>query len=117
NRARAWVAAVGFAVAVPGLFLVGSSPIFFFTVIGLLLFGVGRGFFDTNCMPLLRQISAQRYSATGYGFLTLAGCIAGGLVTYGSGALLDAKISLGIVFRCAALGMAIAAVALAVLKS
>jgi len=117
NRARAWVAAVGFTVAVPGLFLVGSSPVFLATVIGLMLFGVGRGFFDTNCMPILRQISAQRYSATGYGFLTFAGCIAGGLITYGSGALLDAKVSLAIVFRCAAFGMGIAAVGLALLKS
>jgi hypothetical protein len=85
-------------------------------VVGLLLFGLGRGFFDATCMPILRQISAQRYSATGYGFLTLAGCLVGGLVTYGSGALLDAKISLGIVFRCAALGMAVGAIGLGLLK-
>ena len=116
DRARAWVAAVGFGVAVPGLFLVGSSPLFVSALVGLILFGVGRGFFDTNCMPILRQISAQRYSATGYGFLTLAGCLVGGLVTYGSGALLDAKISLGIVFRCGGVVMAFAAVALAVLR-
>jgi len=117
SRARALVAALGFLIAAPGLFLVGTSQLFIFTIGGLLLFGAGRGFFDTNCMPILRQISAERYSATGYGFLNLAGCTLGGLITYGSGALLDAKISLGIVFQWTAVGMVVGAVGLALLKS
>jgi predicted MFS family arabinose efflux permease len=115
-RARTWVAATGIAIAAPAFYLAGLSPAFLGAIAGLLLFGVGRGFFDANCMPILREISAEKYSATGYGLLNMTGCLVGGLTTYGAGALLDAKIPLGVIFRFGAIGMAVGAVALARLK-
>ena len=113
--ARAWVAAIGFLLCAPGLFLTGVAPALSWAVLGLLVFGVGRGLFDSNCMPILRQIVPQRLSATGYGFMNLFSCAAGGLIAYGSGALLDAGVSLTIVFKCAAGGMAVGALGLALL--
>ncbi len=116
SRARIWVAATGIALAAPAFYLAGSTNLFPAAIIGLLVFGVGRGFLDANSMPILRQISPEKYSAAGYGLFNSAGCIVGGLTTYGGGALLDAQISLSIVFRDAAIGMALIAIALACLK-
>jgi predicted MFS family arabinose efflux permease len=116
KRARTWVAAIGIGVAAPALYAAGSSTVFSIAITSLLLFGVGRGLLDANSMPILRQMSSEKYSATGYGFLNAVGCIVGGLTTYAAGALLDANISLTIVFQCAAVGMIVIAAALAYLK-
>ena len=114
-RARARVAAVGMLLGLPGLFLAGASSFFSGAILGLLLFGIGRGLFDANCMPILRQIIPERLSATAYGFMNLCSCMVGGLVAYGSGMLLDAGLSLSIAFKGAAVGMGLAALALAAL--
>jgi MFS family permease len=111
-RARAWVAAAGFAISVPGLLLIGRGNLFGLAILGLIFFGIGRGLYDANGMPILRQIAPERYSATGYGLMNLCACAVGGLVTYGGGALLDAKISLTIVFEAVAVIMALGALAL-----
>jgi predicted MFS family arabinose efflux permease len=116
-RGRAWVAAIGIGLAAPALFVAGSATLFPAVMAALIVFGVGRGFFDSNCMPILREVSTEKYSATGYGLLNMTGCIMGGLATYGGGVLLDAKIPLTIVFQCAAVGMVFVAIGLACLKT
>lgn len=116
-RGRAWVAAIGIGLAAPALFVAGSSMLFPAVIAALIIFGVGRGFFDSNCMPILRQVATERYSATGYGLLNMVGCIMGGLATYGGGLLLDAKIPLTIVFQSAAVGMVFVALGLACLNT
>ena len=81
-----------------------------------MLFGVGRGFYDANLMPILRSLVDERYSATGYGFLNLVGCVAGGAMTYVSSALRDSKVDLALVFQSAAGGLLLSAILLLLLK-
>lgn len=99
--ARALVPAVGFLLAAPALAAAAMTDALPVAVAGLVVFGLGRGAFDANQMPLLREIADERYSATGYGLLNLVSTAAGGVMVYAGGALLDAGASLARVFQVA----------------
>jgi sugar phosphate permease len=99
--ARALVPAVGFLLAAPALSAAAMTDAMPVAVAGLLVFGLGRGAFDANQMPLLREIADERYSATGYGLLNLVSTAAGGVMVYAGGALLDAGVPLARVFQAA----------------
>lgn len=114
--ARMLVPALGYAAAAPALFVLGWSDTLAVALAALVLFGLGRGCYDANCMPILRSLVAGRYSATGYGFLNLISCLAGGAMTYVGGALRDAHMPLGVAFQGAAVGLGITAVLLFLLK-
>lgn len=105
SRARALVPALGFCVAAPCLFISSSTTVFVVAIVGLIVFGLGRGFFDANLMPVLRQVVGERYSATGYGFLNFVACMSGGVIVYAGGALRDAEFGLGKVFQYSAVGL------------
>ncbi len=115
-RARALVPAIGYCVAGPCLLLAAMTDLFPAAILGLIVFGIGRGFFDTNHMPILRQLVPERYSATAYGFQNFTSCAAGGLMVLAGGAMKDAGISLGKVFQFSANGLFIVGLMLAVLK-
>lgn len=74
-------------------------------VAGLIVYGLGRGFYDANLMPIVRSIADERYSATGYGFLNFIGCIVGGAMVYVGGWLKDANIDLALIFQISAGGL------------
>ena len=89
--------------ATPGLLLLALSGALWPALCGLSLYGIARGFFDANRMPIVRQLVDERYSATAYGFLNFIGCLTGGVMTYAGGGLRDAGLSLSIAFLiCAA---------------
>ena len=69
------------------------------------MFGLGRGFFDANHMPILRSIADERFSATGYGILNFVSCITGGILIYVGGWLKDAQVDLSRVFQFSAFGL------------
>jgi MFS family permease len=104
-KARAWVPAIGYCVVAPCLFLAVTTDLLPLAIAGLLVFGLGRGFFDANHMPVLRSITDQRYSATGYGFLNFIGCITGGILIYVGGWLKDRSVDLSVVFQFSAVGL------------
>lgn len=104
-RARALVPAIGFCVAAPFLYLSATTNTLFIALCGLSIYGISRGLFDANHMPVMRQLVDERYSATGYGFLNFVSCAAGGVMIYISGRLKDAQIDLSQVFQFAALGL------------
>jgi MFS family permease len=104
-RARALVPALGFCAAAPFLYLSATTNTLPIALVGLSVYGLSRGFFDANHMPVMRQLVDERYSATGYGFLNFVSCAAGGLMIYISGRLKDAQIDLSNVFQFAALGL------------
>lgn len=84
---RAFVQAIGFLVAGPFLFLTGVAstvPVF---IAALVLFGVGRGLYDCNVMPVVCEVVDARLRATAYGILNSIGCIAGGVMAATAGAL------------------------------
>jgi MFS family permease len=100
-RARAITPAIGYVLAGPCLIAAASTSFFPLAVVGLIVFGLGRGAFDANQMPLLRELVPERYSATGYGLLNLVSTTVGGAMIYAGGALLDAHVGLGTIFQAA----------------
>ena len=90
TRARALAPAIGFLLAGPCLVAAASSHLFPLTIVGLIVFGLGRGSIDANQMPLVRQILPAHLSATAYGILNLVSTTAGGVMVYIGGAMLDA---------------------------
>src|SRR5690606_33406664 len=116
SKARMWLPAIGFLVAVPAVFLASYTMLLWATVIGFLVYALTRPFIDANMMPTLGMIADKRYLATGYGFLNLCSCIIGGIGIYVAGALRDAEINLDVIFQVAALSMVLCAFLLFRLK-
>jgi len=101
-KGRLNVILMGFCVGAPFLFLLASTSSFTLAVLGMIIFGLARGFNDANLMPLLAQVINPRYIATGYGFLNFLSTIVGGLMVYLGGALKDANVNLSITFQVVA---------------
>jgi MFS transporter, Spinster family, sphingosine-1-phosphate transporter len=47
-------------------------------IMALVLFGLGRGLYDANTMPVLSQLARSEVRSTGYGIFNLSSCLAGG---------------------------------------
>lgn len=86
-RGRILTQALGMAVAAPFLFLVGMTDSVGILIGALVAFGLGKGFYDANAMPVLAQVARPEIRATGYGIFNLAGCVAGGVMAAAAGAL------------------------------
>ena len=86
-RARIWVQAIGLTVAGPFLILSGlaSTPVVLY--LALVAFGLGRGIYDSNIMPVLCRLVGDGKRATAYGILNFAGVMTGGLAAYAAGAV------------------------------
>jgi len=98
SRARVLVQAIGTVAASPCLFLAGFTSSEIAAVTMLILFGLGKGFYDANTMPVLAQIARNDLRATGYGILNCAGGLAGGMAAAGAG-WLKSVMGLGVVFE------------------
>ena len=116
-RARALVPAIGYFAAGPCLFLAASTDWLPLAIVGLAVFGLGRGFFDANLMPILRDLVDGRYSATGYGLLNFVSSGIGGLMVYVGGAMKDHHVDLGYIFRGCGGGLLVVAVLLLAVRS
>jgi MFS transporter, Spinster family, sphingosine-1-phosphate transporter len=115
-RGRSLVPAIGYVIAGPCLYLSATTNALPVAIVGLVVFGLGRGFFDANHMPILRQIADERYSATGYGFLNFISCAAGGAMIYAGGRMKDAGIEFGKIFQISAFGLVVVGLILFALK-
>jgi MFS transporter, Spinster family, sphingosine-1-phosphate transporter len=115
-RGRIYVVVIGFTIGAPFLFLMSATHIFITAIFGMILFGLARGFTDSNVMPILCQIIDGRYIATGFGFLNFLSTIIGGCMVYVGGALRDAKIDLSVSYQVIAVIMLLAAWSLLSLK-
>jgi MFS family permease len=104
-RGRSLVPAIGYMVAGPCLLLSALTAEFPLAIAGLIFFGLGRGFFDANHMPILRQVVDERYSATGYGFMNFVSCAAGGIMVFVGGALKDERFDIARIFQASAFGL------------
>lgn len=102
RHARAWVQMAGLVLAAPFLALLGAAGSMAVLIGALIAFGLGRGLFDCNTMPLLVSVSGPERSATGYGILNLAGCLAGGIGAAAAGWMKE-SIGLSAAFELAAL--------------
>jgi MFS family permease len=100
-RGRTFVSAIGLALIVPAMFGVGYAPqtgLLWVAVAFLVMFGVGWGFFDTNNMPILCQITRPELRATGYGLMNFVSISCGGFADWGFGALRDRQVPLFAIF-------------------
>jgi MFS family permease len=100
-RGRIYTQAAGLLLASPFLFLLGHADTRTVLLAALIVFGVGRGFYDCNTMPVLCQVARDDLRSTGYGIFNFAGCLAGGLVAALAGAL-KSVIGLAAAFQIAA---------------
>lgn len=88
-RGRIYTGAIGLALTIPALLLVGFGHSFLLLVSGAVIFGIGFGMFDANNMPILCQFVAPRLRATGYGLMNMTGVFAGALITRVLGRSMD----------------------------
>jgi MFS family permease len=114
-RGRVLTQCIGVALAAPCLFMVGFTASTALLITGLILFGLGRGFYDCNTMPVLSQIARSGLRSTGYGIFNLVGTLTGGVIAAAAGVLKNV-IGLGGVFQIAALLLLVSAVMLARLR-
>ena len=98
QRGRSYVSAIGMALIIPGIFGVGNAGTLTMAIALLSLFGIGWGFFDSNNMPLLAQITRPGLRATGYGIMNLVSISCGGLADWGFGVLRDQRVPLNRIF-------------------
>jgi predicted MFS family arabinose efflux permease len=101
HRARLYTQVAGLTLASPFLFLLGRADSHAVLIAALVLFGMGRGFYEANTMPVLCQIARDDLRSTGYGIFNFAGCMAGGVMAALAGALKSA-IGLSAAFTIAA---------------
>ena len=97
-RGRIFASAIGMALFLPALFSVGNAGTLGVAIAGLIIFGLGWGFFDCNNMPILCQIARPEWRATGYGIMNLVSISCGGFGDWAFGALRDRHVPLNVIF-------------------
>lgn len=98
SRGRIFTSAIGMMLFLPALFSVGNAGTLGVAIVGLIIFGLGWGFFDCNNMPILCQIARPEWRATGYGIMNLVSISCGGFGDWAFGALRDRHIPLNVIF-------------------
>ena len=98
SRGRIFTSAIGMVMFLPALFSVGNAGTLTMAVAGLVVFGLGWGFFDCNNMPILCQIARPQWRATGYGIMNLVSISCGGFGDIAFGALRDRHVPLNLIF-------------------
>jgi MFS family permease len=111
QRGRIFVSAIGMMLFLPALFSVGHASFLGMAIAGLIVFGLGWGFFDCNNMPILSQIARPQLLATGYGIMNLVSISCGGFGDWGFGFLRDRHVPLDVIFGAFA-GVALLSVVL-----
>jgi MFS transporter, Spinster family, sphingosine-1-phosphate transporter len=101
SRGRILTQVAGLLGAAPFLFLAASTTTHWILIAALISYGIGRGFYDCNAMPVLCQFARSEQRSTGYGLFNLAGCLAGGTAAALAG-FLKSAIGLDGAFRVAA---------------
>lgn len=80
-RGRVYTSAIGLALTIPSLLLIGFGHSLFHVIGAAFCFGFGFGMFDANNMPILCQFVSSRYRATAYGLMNMTGVFAGAFIT------------------------------------
>lgn len=113
-RGRIFTSAIGTLLFLPALFSVGHAGTLTVAIVGLVVFGLGWGFFDCNNMPILCQIARPEWRATGYGIMNLVSISCGGAGDWAFGVLQDRHVALDVIFGGFA-GIALLSVAIVLL--
>ena len=81
NKGRVYTSAIGLALTIPSLLLLGFGSTLLHLIGAAFCFGFGYGIFDANNMPILCQFVSMKSRATGYGLMNMAGLFAGAFIT------------------------------------
>lgn len=76
-----YTSAIGLALTIPSLLLIGFGHTLFHLIGAALCFGLGYGMFDANNMPILCQFVSAKYRATAYGIMNMTGVFFGAFIT------------------------------------
>ena len=88
-KGRIYTSAIGLALTIPAVILMGFGDNVYAIVAAGLMFGFGFGMFDANNMPILCQFVSSKYRATAYGIMNMVGVFAGAYITKILGASAD----------------------------
>jgi MFS family permease len=110
ERGRIYTSAIGMALCIPALFGVGYATSLTAAIIALITFGLGWGFFDTNNMPILCQLTRPELRGTAYGLMNMASITVGGWAVKKIGALKDQGVEPTIIFTVCAIAAAVSVV-------
>ena len=80
-KGRVYTGAIGLALTIPSLLLLGFGHSLFNVIAAAVCFGVGYGMFDANNMPILCQFVSAKYRATAYGIMNMVGVFFGAFIT------------------------------------
>jgi MFS family permease len=80
-RGRIYTSAIGLALTIPALILIGYGHSLLHIIGAAFCFGFGFGMFDANNMPILCQFVSRKYRATAYGLMNMVGVFAGAFIT------------------------------------
>ncbi len=80
-RGRVYTSAIGLAMTIPALLLIGLGSSMIHLVGAVFFFGFGYGMFDANNMPILCQFISSKHRATAYGLMNMTGVFAGAFIT------------------------------------
>lgn len=80
-RGRIYTSAIGLALTIPSLLLIGFGHSLLAVVTAGICFGIGWGMYDANNMPILCQFVSAKYRATAYGIMNMTGVFAGAFIT------------------------------------
>ena len=80
-RGRIYTSAIGLALTIPSLLLLGFGNSILSVVLAAICFGTGYGMFDGNNMPILCQVVPSQQRATGYGLMNMTGVFFGAFIT------------------------------------
>ncbi len=80
-KGRIYTSAIGLAMMIPALVLLGLGSGMVAAVAAGLCFGIGYGMFDTNNMPILCQFIPTSRRATAYGIMNAVGVFSGAVIT------------------------------------
>ena len=80
-KGRIYTSAIGLALTIPSLLLIGFGHSLFNIIGAAFCFGFGYGMFDANNMPILCQFVSARHRATAYGIMNMTGVFAGAFIT------------------------------------
>jgi MFS family permease len=80
-KGRIYTSAIGLALTVPALLLIGLGHSMINVLGAAFCFGFGFGMFDANNMPIICQLISPKQRATAYGFMNMTGVFAGAIIT------------------------------------
>lgn len=80
-KGRIYTSAIGLALTLPALLLIGYGHSLLHVVGAAFCFGFGYGMFDANNMPILCQFVSPKFRATAYGTMNMVGVFAGAIIT------------------------------------